>query len=140
MKPLTIRHMVLCESSAIDVDPGRRVSLFNLIEDAQVIAFPAIFPKLTAFAIVERSDTLLPESLDASLSIMRPEGRGELLRHALTFDPGNRRIRVRFVLDGFPVMSPGTYVFALSVTDRDGGVAEAGATLDVTEVQPKATA
>ena len=104
---------VLCERASFDLDTNA-VSLIDCVEQLVAVSFPATIHRLVCAAYLFRDEASSGHAEPVRV-VVEPPGRPEvcLLEGEAVFDEGNKRSRVRFVLDLFQFKTHGQYHFRL---------------------------
>lgn len=122
---------VVAERVSIDADT-HLISVTDCVEQLFSEVFPATVPRLVCAAYLYRDDAAEPQQV-ALRVVVEPPGRPEVVvieGHA-TFDAGNPRARVRFVLDMFQFKTAGRYGFRLDWMGPSGWEAVARSPVDL---------
>lgn len=110
---MNVQFSICAQSISID-QLTNRVSIFNVLEQIVVPAFPVIVPELVLFALIQREDE--PVDLDFACSMRITANRNLVaqVNGAVRFAVGPTS-RLVFNFAGLPVQAPGEIVFDLEI-------------------------
>jgi hypothetical protein len=105
----------LCCEVAIQDVLSSSMSLINILEEINAVAFPIAVPRLTAFAFFEKEEAEA-EVQSARLRVTLNDQQFLDLEVTVNFQ-GKRKSRVIAALQGFPLMGPGKLKVSIHAGD-----------------------
>jgi hypothetical protein len=107
-----------CESAVVDLI-NNRLSIFNVLDEVNVLQFPTVLAKVTLVFVIER-EAEEEQQFETILTVSH--SGNELVRSPMAANFGDKqRLRLIPVIQGFVLPGPGVFRAAMRHNDQEMG-------------------